>query len=288
MVTERAESGALRARAYPAPWRLVAGALVAASRASLPAILALVLLSTDPPITPPVLVRLVAVLTLVPALAAWLVGKAFAAEVAVRADTLAVRRRDLGLEIPLRAIERIAPWAVPLPGPGVTLWMRSGRRLRDGLEVRDPTSLLAPLVDAGVEAARAAASHPAVVWAHAREDAAWRHWYQPLAKFVLFALLPAAVLFNAHQHIAYGGTLGEYHLYGLASYLGTFGLYWGTVSIYLVLYASTWRGLGEAAALVAARVAPSRTARVRRAVEIACGVAYYAGVPVLLVLRFLP
>jgi hypothetical protein len=49
-----------------------------------------------------------------------------------------------------------------------------------------------------------------------------------------------------------------------------------------------WRGLAEAACLVAAHVAPARATAVRRAAEVACQVGYYGGVPVLLVLRFLP
>ena len=113
-------------------------------------------------------------------------------------------------------------------------------------------------------------------------------WYHLAAKFPLFALLPTAVLFNAHQHIAYGGLLGQYYLHGLRAYLLTFAVYWVTVAIYLVLYASTWRALGEAAALLAAWTAPSRAARVRRGVEVGCRVLYYGGVPVLLALRFAP
>jgi hypothetical protein len=55
-----------------------------------------------------------------------------------------------------------------------------------------------------------------------------------------------------------------------------------------VLYAGTLRVLAESLALVAAYVAPSRAARVRRAVEAGCRLLYYGGVPVLLLIRFLP
>jgi len=58
------------------------------------------------------------------------------------------------------------------------------------------------------------------------------------------------------------------------------------VTIYQVLYASVWRGLAEPVCLVAAAVAPSRAARVRRAAELAIRVVYYVGVPALLALRF--
>src|SRR5206468_3785068 len=176
----------IRAFAYPLGWRIAGALLFALSRASLPAILALVVLATDPPVTPPVLVRVVVVLALLPGLAARLVARALAAEVSVDGDALVIRRRDLRLEVPCRAI----------------------------------------------------------------------------------ALLPTAVLFNAHQHITYGGVLGEYYLLGLGSYVRTFAVHWLTLTIYLVLYASVWRGLAEGTALLGACVAPARAAWVRRAAEI--------------------
>ncbi len=60
------------------------------------------------------------------------------------------------------------------------------------------------------------------------------------------------------------------------------------LTIYLLLYASVWRGVAEGVALLTAWVASAHAIAVRRAVEIACQVLYYAGVPVLLGLRFLP
>src|SRR6184192_77960 len=230
--------GSIRACAYPLGWRIAGAVLFAVSRASLPAILGLVVLATDPPVTLPVLVCGVVVLAL-----------------------------------PCRAIARVAPWAVPLPGPGLSVCMRSGRWLRQGLQIDDPTPLLLALAETGgLEAARGAP----------------RRWHHLLGRFAGFALLPTAVLFNAHQHIAYGGLLGEYYLLGLGSYVRTFAVHWLTLTIYLVLYASVWRGLAEGVALLAACVAPASAAGARRAVEIACQVAYYGGVPLLLLLRFLP
>ena len=167
--------------------------------------------------------------------------------------------------------------------------LRSGRRLRQGLQIDDPTPLLLALAEAGgLEAARAATRHPVLVYAHARARGAPRRWHHLLGRFAGFALLPTAVLFNAHQHIAYGGLLGEYYLLGLGSYVRTFAVHWLTLTIYLVLYASVWRGLAEGVALLAACAAPANAAGARRAVEIACQVAYYGGVPLLLLLRFLP
>ena len=282
-------SAVLHGHLYSAPARVVAATLAAVAMASLPVILLLVLAANDPPVTPPVLVRLVVLYALVPWVGGWLVRRACRATLEVTATDLVASTARLRIEIPCSAIARVAPWKLPLPEVGFSLWLRSGRRLPYGIAAADPAALLRALAGAGPrEEARAALDHAAVVYVDAKRSAARRGPFYWLGKFVLFALVPTAVLFNTHQHIAYGGALGEYHLLGLASYLRTFAVYWLTVVIYLVLYASVWRGLAEVVAWVAARAAPSHAARMRRATETLCSVVYYGGVPVLLGLRYLP
>ncbi len=276
------------AQAYRRPWRVLAGALTVLGGVSLPAILLVVVLATDPPVTPPDLAIMFASLTVIPLLLAALTRHAFAAVVEVRGRELVVRRRDIQVEVPCTSIAHVRPWALPIPGPGVSFELSSGRRLQYGIELRDPVPLLDALSIAGVTTARAALTHPAVVWAHARACLAPWRWYHHLVKFGLFGFLPAVALFNAHQHIAYGGTLGQYYIYGLVPYLKTLAIYWGTIVIYLVLYAGVWRGVAEGVALAVAPVAPSRVATVRRGVETWCRVVYYGGVPLLLLVRFLP
>jgi len=271
----------LTAGAYTPPWRIAAALLVAVSRASLPVLLALVVLANDPPIGLAVLVQLLALFAVLPAVAAHLIARRCAARVELAGADLVLRRPDLVVEVPHSAIARVAPWILPLPGAGLTVWMRSGRRLRYAIQVDDPAPLLGALTG------HAAPPHASVAYAHAAAGSSRWRWYHYAGKFVLFALVPTAVFFNAHQHIAYGGPLGEYHLLGLAAYLQTFVLYWITLSIYLVLFASAWRGAAEAAALAAAWAAPSQAARVRRIAEVGCRVLYYAGVPALVALRFL-
>jgi hypothetical protein len=191
--------------------------------------------------------------------------------------------------VPSSAVVGVRAWRIPLPGPGFSLVGSSGRRLGYGLQMRDPApAILALAEQGGIEPARAALDHPTIVYGRAKAGAGRWRWYHLVVKFPLFALAPAAVLFNAHQHIAYGGALGEYYLLGLGPFLQTVAIYWATTTIYCVLWASLWRGPAEAASLVAARVAPSRAAGVRRAAEIACRVLYYGGVPVLLAIRFAP
>ena len=276
-----------RAYAYPPVWRLVGALAVAASRASLPALLLAVFLS-HLPITNPAVVRAFAVLFMVPALAAWVIARAQTARVRVHDDELHVATAALALDVRLAVVGGVAPWRVPLPAAGFSLEHASGGRIRPGIASADPTPLLHALAVRDVPAAAAAARHPVVVYAHARAaSGAWR-WYHFLVRFPLFALVATAIFFNLDQHIVWGGLLGQYYILGLRPFLATFALDWATMTIYHVLYASIWRALAEAVCFVAAAVAPTRAARVRRAAELTIRVLYYGGVPALLALLFVP
>jgi hypothetical protein len=276
-----------RVRAYPVALRLLAAVLTVAAGISMPAILAAVLLASDPPITPPILWRMFAVMTLAPTLGAWLIRRIVAAEADVQIEHLVLGRQGLRIEVPAEAIADVRPWMVPLPDVGFSLRLRSGRRFKYGLNADDATGLLRALAERGnVAPAAVAARHTMVVYADARRSTAGWRWYHRLFKFALFALLPTLVLFNAHQYIAYGGTFGQYYLEGLGPYVASFAEHWITVVIYLVLYAAIWRGIAEAVASAAAFVVPRQALAARRAVEVVARIAYYGGVPVLLALRF--
>jgi apolipoprotein N-acyltransferase len=160
----------------------------------------------------------------------------------------------------------------------VTLRLRAGGSL--AVATDDPGALLA-LLDRDRE-------HPIVRWATARARARRPGWYRPLARFPLFALVPGTILFRTHQWIAYGGTFGQYHLLGLRAYLGTFVIYWATMTIYLVLWSNLWRLVAEAVTLVGAWVAPAGVVALRRGVERAHALAYYGGALLVLGLRLLP
>jgi hypothetical protein len=285
--TEGEVSKPFRVRMYSTPWRLLSAALTFVGGCSMPLILTAVLLASDPPVTPPVLWRMFAILTLAPILGSWLLGQYLAADTDVELDRLVLRQRGLRVEIPADAIVAIRPWAIPLPGPGFSLRLRSGRRFKYGLDADDASGLLRALAERSeVAPAAVAARHPVVLYAGARRSMPGRRWVHLLFKFPIFALLPTLILFNAHQHIAYGGTFGQYYLEGLGPYVASFAEHWITLVIYLVLYAAVWRGIAEGVAMAAAFVAPPRAVGVRRGVEIACRILYYGGVPILLALRF--
>lgn len=289
MSSPSAESDApcgLRAYAWPPLWRLVAGALVVVGQGS-PLAIAAWLVGTEGPVTVARLGSLVVAFALLPQAAAALVRRALAARLAVRDGRLVVERPGWRLDLPVAAIAGLRPWRLPLPGPGLGLRLRSGRDLAWGLETRDPLALVAALTAGGADVGVAAREHPVVVWAHAKARTRDRRWWHRLGKFVLFPLVPTAVWFNAHQHIAYGGLLGQYYLEGLRPYLTTLVVSWGLAACYLLLYAAAARAAVEAILLVTAAVAPSLAARGRRAAEITIGLLYYGGIPALVVLPFL-
>jgi apolipoprotein N-acyltransferase len=276
-----------RASGYPPAWRLVAALLRCVSGASLPALFVLLLTANDPPLSPPLLLRLFLMWVAAPAAAAWLIQRACAVDIHVGATALELMRRDIRIEVPVRMIERIAPWRIPLPQPGVSLHMHSGGRFRWGLALEDPSRLLAALSRLSPAVTDAIATHPTLVYARAKAGHSQPRLSYWLAKYLGFALLPATVLFYTHQSIAHGGPLGEYYTFGLAAYLTTYTVYWSTITIYLLLFASIWRAVAEVVCLLAAWSAPASAPRIRRWAERACTVLYYGGVPLVLALRYL-
>lgn len=276
----------LRVRAYPRALRGAVAGLLLASAASLPFLLLRVLLATDPPMTPPMVLRAFLAFAALPAIAAWLVGRALSARVEIGRDALELRVGGRHFAVPLASIAGVVPWRLPLPEGGFALDLASGRRFELGIGADDPAALLARLTAAGVGAATPATAHPSVVYARVKHAAGRLAGRRLVAKFPLFGALIGGVLFNAHQHVAYGGTLGQYDLEGALPYARTFVNYWATATIYLVLYASVWRVPAEAIAWLAALRGERVAAFARRVAELVCRLAYYAGVPLLLALRF--
>jgi apolipoprotein N-acyltransferase len=272
--------------AYPLTWRIIGAILMTIGRVSLPFLLVLVLVRTYP-ISAMMLIRSFSILFIAPTVAAWLIERAFAVTVQITSGVLVIERHALRVEVPCRAIARITPWTIPLPGSGLWLRLQSGRRFRYGLQLADPSAVLDALADrVGSQSTAVARQHPSLIYAHAKQaDGPWR-WHHLVFKFVIFALVPTLPLFRLKQFITYGGTFGLYYQQGLEPYLQAFGLYWVQLVIAVMLYAGPWRGMAEAAALFAAWAAPSRAARVRQIAEIGCRVLYYAGIPFLLIWYF--
>lgn len=274
--------------AYPVAWRVLSALLFTVSRGSLAVITALVVLGFV--FSPPLLVRVAIFLVLIPGLAAALIRQVFMVDVGIREGGLSVHRRGLfqrgrKIELEQGAIKRVAPWRIPLPGPGLSIFSGLGHERRHyALQTDNPTPLLNAAAP-GDNPPPSSLAQAMLVYARARWAAGIARWYHLLFKFGLFGLLPVFVAFRLHQYIMYGGLFGQYYLHGLEPYLSTLVYYWVMILIYLVLYAAFWRGLLEVSALMTARFKPARAMAVRKWGEILVRVLYYGGIPAFIVWR---
>jgi len=275
------------ATAYTFPLRILVAALLLLGRATLLVLAALVFLAPEP-ITPAQLLRAFWLLVAAPEAAVWILRYLLRAQVSVDQGAVVVRLRTRRAEIPLSAFARIVPWSLPLPAPGLWLELRSGARYSDGLHIEDPAAFLDALKKtAAADLAEAVSRHPTMRYAAAKHRAASR-LDRPLLKYGFFSLVPAVPIFRLRQRLVYGGTFGEYYDHGLKAYLLGFGIYWVLYGVYLLLYAAVLRALAEGVSLGAAWLAPSYALGARRSCEIIQRLLYFVGVPVVLILRFIP
>ncbi|RKH63857.1 hypothetical protein [Corallococcus llansteffanensis] len=185
-------------------------------------------------------------------------------------------------EIPFAALESVRPWRLPMPGPGLTLRLRTGRAFEYGLESQDPVPLLTAMGARGE-----ARDHPRVRYAQARSAKWRRRWYDQALKYGLVPGVLAAIFFRAHQYISFGGPFGEWQMYGLQAYLLTFVRTWLPVFLALLLFGCFWRALAEALCFGAAWLGPRWARHVRTGAEWTCRALYYVALPVFLAVRLL-
>jgi apolipoprotein N-acyltransferase len=272
--------------ALPAPARALAALLRGGSRLALLLLLIVLVRANDPPLTPLSLAEALALFALAPELAARCVLRAYAARAEIRDGALVITRSDRVARVPIASIAVLAAPRIPLPLPSLTVALRSGAQLTMRLALADPRGLLVMLREAGCPAAAAARARLPVRYAAARADFGRPWWLRWPARIAAFALLPAAVAFSAHQHIAFGAFLGEYYLMGLAAWLRSAFAHYGTGVLHLVLWSGAWRIACEGFSYFAAR--SERAARAARILaEHATSAIYYGSVPALLALRFL-
>lgn len=212
----------------------------------------------------------------VPWLFALLVDRLRRATIALEPAQITLTRRSARVEIPLAALAEIRPWALPLPGPGLDLRMRSGRRFR--LALADPRALLEALAPS-LPAAREETTRPAVAFATARAARKPRTALFWGIKFGLFPLSLTLITFRLDQVISYGGAFGQYYLQGLGPYLTSLARYAASSTSGLVIYAALVRLVAEALTLALTGAWPSRARLFRRAAEVICFVAYFVVIP---------
>ncbi len=268
-------------------WRIAAGLLQIFSSATLLWMGVGLLLQDSTQTNPLSQIEMFAALFLVPMAAAWCITRAFAGTLRVEGNVMVIDQRERRIEIRTQDIAAVKPWRLPLPTAGVWLRVESDTRWSHGIALADPAALATALIRAGAQ--------PAIgdtltgrAMAYARACAAVPHRVidHPVLKFILFPLVPALPAFRLHQHIAFGGTFGEYYTFGLKVYLIALGIWWATWAIGLVLYAAALRIVIEASTLLSLILRPERAIDIRKALEILGRWLYYLGVPAWLLARF--
>ncbi len=269
-------------------WRIAAGLLQAFARGSLLWMGAALLFLDNPETNRLAQIGMFAALVLAPEAAAWCIRRAFAATLRIEGDALVLEQRERRTEIPVKNIAAVTPWTLPIPGTGVWLTLDSGRRWSQGIALADPATFVDALVSAGARPALAdTLTSRAMAYARTRLAVPKRIFDHPALKFILFPLVPALPAFRLHQHIAFGGTFGEYHSYGLQAYLIALLIWWATWAINLTLFAAVLRVVIEAGTWLSLVLRPERAIDVRRMLEFLGRLVFYVGVPAWLVIRFL-
>ncbi len=270
----------------PRAARVTAGALRAFARAGLLWMIAALLLG-DATLQSNTLaqIRLFTGLFLVPEAAAWCVLRAFAARASIVDGVLVLASGSRRLELRLEDIASAQPWRVTIPGPGLSLSLASGHRWRYDLALARPDALARALTPSRDASARADATSTAIRYAHATQTLRRSRLDHPLVKFGLLPLLLAIPAFRLHQHIAYGGTFGEYLTFGWQAYLTTFALWWAAWAVGVVLCAATVRAAIEAGTLAGVVLAPARAIDARLVLERLGLAALYLGLPAWLLAR---
>jgi apolipoprotein N-acyltransferase len=273
----------LPAHAWPRPWRIAAAVLVAWMRVA-PLVLLALLLFTDVRLSNPLrLVRTYALYCLLPAVLYRILAWRYRATVLLNGRELTIEDARHKAIVPLESIAGLLPWWPPLPSPGLVVALQSGRRFDREIGLADPAKLFESLpVAEGLQMER---PHLALRWAYGGSAQAW--WERPELRIVAFALVPALPLFNLHQWITYGGTFGEYYIYGLGPYLIAFGIYWAMAAVWLALYDAALHAIAELFLLGCAFAARRPTASLRRIVRRVRLSLYFLAVPAFLIRLYL-
>ncbi len=269
-------------------WRIAAGLLQAIARGSLLWMGAALLLLDNPETNRLTQIWTFAALVLAPELAAWCIQRAFAATLRIEGDALVLEQRERRTEIPLNNIASATLWTLPIPATGVWLTLDSGRRWSHGIALRDPAALIDALVRAGARPALSdTLTGRAAAYMRTRLAVPRKAIDRIALKFVLFPLVPALPAFRLHQHIAFGGTFGEYHSFGLQAYLIALLIWWATWAIHLAMFAAALRVAIEAGTWLSLMLRPASAIDVRRTLEFLGRLVFYVGVPAWLAIRFL-
>lgn len=271
-----------------APWRMTTALLRLAAAAGLLWLVLTMLLRDGFQVTSLTQIVRFGYAVVAPALAAWLIQRAHAAQARIEGGLLVLEHSAQRVEIPLQQIAQLRVWRIPLPRSGVDLQLASGHYWPWGIAMADPLALQRALSRAQVPVRWANRWADSLAEYAASRAASTRRWLdQPWLKFVIFPLLPALPAFRLHQHITFGGTFGEYYTYGLSAWLSGLLIWWVAWMIGLMLFAAALRIAIEAAAISLHLTWRARARDGRQALEWLGRAAFYIGVPTLLAARIM-
>ncbi len=276
----------LRVRLLPPAVRWAAAVLRGVSRLGLLGLGAALLVDEGLRAQSLLQLRFFAALVLAPEVTAWCLLQAFAARLQVDAQGLALTLRGGEvLRCGLAALAWAEHWRLPWPAPGLSLGLEEGKTWN--LALGRPLALRDALVAAGAPLPAPGHDSRAAHYAWARQRMRRPRLARPAWKFLVLPLLLALPAFALHQHIAYGGFLGEYRSYGLQAYASAFGLWWAAWGFGVLLAAALLRLLIETLAWLDLLWRPGRALLLRQGLETAGLALLYLGLPLWLALRLL-
>jgi apolipoprotein N-acyltransferase len=230
-----------------------------------------------------------AAVVLAPATAAWAIMRAFSASICIENTILVLQQRERRIEISVNDIAAVDVWKLPLPVAGVNIRLTSTQNWSQGVAVADPSALIQALIRAGASSLQANSSNTFMtMYVSVRANVSRWPIDHFSAKFVAFPFLLAIPAFRLHQHIAYGGTFGEYQTFGLKAYFIAFLIWWASWAIGMVLLAALLRIIIEIATLLSILLHRQHANDVRSWLELLGRLCFYVGVPIWMLIRFWP
>lgn len=229
-------------------------------------------------------VRSVVAWFVAPELAALFIVLAFRVRLQRADDQLVFERGSRRLALPVADIRAVQPWRWPVPAEGAWLLLSNGPRWPRGLSGVDAQALQQAL---GLAEGPAQPAGWLDRWGQARRATSRSRFDRPWLKFGVLPFVLAVPAFRLHQHIAFGGSLGEWQTFGAAAFLKGFGLWWAGWAIGVLLAAAALRAAVEAATMVAAGRSAESATSVRAVAQRMALALLYLGLPAWLAWRAL-
>jgi apolipoprotein N-acyltransferase len=227
--------------------------------------------------------RLFAALVVAPEVAAWSLLASCRATVNLESAELHIARQGFVIAWPVSEVSAVRPWRLRWPGAGVSLTGPQGQELH--LQMAQPLMFCLALAQRGAPLTPPGTGTPAHAYAWAQQVSVGSWLQHPAAKFLGLPLALALPAFALHQHIAYGGYLGELYTFGALAYLRALGIWWAAWAFGVAVTAAVARMGIEALAWLGALWRPHEAVLHRMLLERSGLALLYLGMPAWLMFR---